>query len=121
MRVAELWRYPVKSLRGEPLREAEIAPDGIPGDRALHVVDERGFLTARTRRDLLLLQGTLAPSGEPRVDGHAWDSPEAAGRIRDAAGPSARLVRSEGGHRFDDTHLLVATDGAIAWLGEDRR
>jgi uncharacterized protein len=122
MRVGELWRYPVKSLRGEPLRQVDLAGDGIPGDRAVHVVDGRGALvTARDRHDLLLLQATLAPDGEPQVDGHRWDSPEAAARVQTAAGDGARLVRSDGGHRFDDTQLLVATDGAVAWMGRDRR
>jgi uncharacterized protein len=41
MYVKELWRYPVKSMRGEPLVEAEIAVDGIVGDRLVHVQDER--------------------------------------------------------------------------------
>jgi hypothetical protein len=122
MRVGELWRYPVKSLRGEPLRQVDLAGGGIPGDRTVHVVDARGALvTARDRHALLLLRATLAPDGELRVDDHPWDSPEAAARIRAAAGDGARLVRSEGGHRFDDTELLVATDGAVAWMGRDRR
>jgi uncharacterized protein YcbX len=122
MHVAELWRYPVKSLRGEQLREAEIAPGGIPGDRAVHVVDEYGrLITSRTRRELLLLEATLAPDGEPLVDGHHWDGDTAAARVRAAAGDDVRLVASDGGHRFDDTHLLVATDGAVAWMRKDRR
>ena len=29
MHVAELWRYPVKSLAGERLEQAEIRPDGM--------------------------------------------------------------------------------------------
>ena len=33
MRVAELWRYPVKSLAGEQLDAVDILLDGIPGDR----------------------------------------------------------------------------------------
>ena len=32
--VAVIARYPVKSLKGEELQSAEIAPGGIPGDRA---------------------------------------------------------------------------------------
>ena len=34
-KVAELWRYPVKSMGGEPLREAWIGPLGLDGDRML--------------------------------------------------------------------------------------
>jgi len=40
MYVAELWRYPVKSLAGEPLDSAEISTDGIPGDRVVQVYDD---------------------------------------------------------------------------------
>ena len=47
MRVSELWRYPVKGLRGESLERVEVAADGIPGDRGLRVVDERGIVTGR--------------------------------------------------------------------------
>jgi MOSC domain-containing protein len=47
MHVAELWRYPVKSLAGEPLDSAEISADGIPGDCVVQVYDAEGrFLTA---------------------------------------------------------------------------
>lgn len=32
--VRELWRYPVKSMRGEQIERAEVQPRyGIPGDR----------------------------------------------------------------------------------------
>ncbi len=33
MQVLEIWRYPVKSLRGEQLQSAELRVDGIHGDR----------------------------------------------------------------------------------------
>ena len=50
MRLAEIWRYPVKSMGGEQLTESAIEPDGIPGDRVVHVEDERGrVVTARSR------------------------------------------------------------------------
>ena len=35
--IAGLWRYPVKSLAGEPISEAILTPVGIPGDRIVHV------------------------------------------------------------------------------------
>jgi uncharacterized protein len=122
MRVAEIWRYPIKSLRGESLREVNVLRDGIPGDRAVHVVDGDGeLITARSHPDLLLLSATLGPDGEPLIDGHPWGGDQAAARTQSAAGTRARLVRCPGGHRFDDTELLVATDGAMAWMGRDRR
>jgi len=38
--IAALWRYPVKSLRAEPLRTARIAADGVEGDRTAALVVE---------------------------------------------------------------------------------
>jgi uncharacterized protein len=37
--VGELWRFPVKSMRGEQLPEAEVSPRGVLGDRAYALVD----------------------------------------------------------------------------------
>ena len=49
MRVAELWRYPVKSMAAESLARAEIRADGIVGDRVVHVRGAHGrVVTART-------------------------------------------------------------------------
>ena len=33
MEVVGLWRYPVKSLQGEPLDAATVGADGVVGDR----------------------------------------------------------------------------------------
>jgi hypothetical protein len=122
MHVAELWRYPVKSLAGERLDRAEIRPDGMVGDRLVQVYDARGrMVTARTHPDLLGRRGTLGPDGEPCVDGWLWSSSEAAALIAGAVGWKARLERFTGDERFDVLPLLVATDGAIAALGVDGR
>ncbi len=37
--IATLWRYPVKSMRGEELNSAEITTRGLRGDRAYAVID----------------------------------------------------------------------------------
>lgn len=122
MRVGELWRYPVKSLAGERVERVELRPDGIAGDRVVHVHDGRGrVITSRTHPKLLGLRATLGLDGEPRIDGRPWASEESAGAVRGAAGPGARLARYDGRERFDVLPLLVATDGAIAALGVDRR
>jgi len=123
MHVAELWRYPIKSLGGERLEQAEVRVDGIVGDRSLMVFDARErFVTARTRPRLLGLSATVGPLGEPLVDGRPWDSPATAAAVSDAAGHGARLTSAAGQERrFDDTPLLVATDGTIDSLGIDGR
>jgi uncharacterized protein len=123
MCVAELWRYPIKSLAGEQLDVAEVRPDGISGDRLVQVYDQGTgrLITSRVRPGLLGLRGTLGRDGTPMVDGHPWDSPDAAAAVRGAAGPRARLAWFDGPERFDVLPLLVATDGAVAAFGEDHR
>lgn len=120
MRVAEIWRYSVKSLRGERLDQVDVLADGLRGDRATQVVDHKGKrLTGRTAKRLLGLQSGLDERGEPTIDGYEWQSDEALSLIRDAAGPGTGLAPL--GRHFDDRSILVTTDGAIAALGVDGR
>ncbi|HEU4402103.1 MAG TPA: MOSC N-terminal beta barrel domain-containing protein [Candidatus Polarisedimenticolia bacterium] len=122
MWIAELWRYPVKSMAGEPLQRAELGRDGIIGDRLVQVRDNGGrVITSRTRPRLLGHRAILGPDGEPLVDGRPWSSDAVARDVEAAAGPGARLVRHAGLERFDVLPLLVATDGAIEAFGYDRR
>ena len=37
--VAEVWRYPVKSMRGERVDASDVGEAGLTGDRAYAVVD----------------------------------------------------------------------------------
>ncbi len=69
MQVAELWRYPVKSLQGERLTSADVGPEGLAGDRqwALFDVGTGYGLTARRLPDLLFLTGRLRPDGGVEV------------------------------------------------------
>jgi uncharacterized protein YcbX len=55
MKVVGLWRYPVKSLQGEPTASARVEDDGVLGDRQWGIRDERTgrILTARRRPELL--------------------------------------------------------------------
>jgi uncharacterized protein len=122
MHVAEIWRYPVKSMGGERINHTWIGLDGIRGDRGLYVIDRRGeIVSARTRPALLGHRASLDEQGEVLVDGLPWDSPEVAAAVEASAGQGARIVRAEGPERFDILPLLVATDGAIAAFGRDLR
>ena len=95
---------------------------GIPGDRAVYVIDGRDeTVSARTRPKLLAHKATTAADGEIVIDGHPWESPDAARIVREAAGPDARLIAATDSERFDILPLLVATDGAIAAFGHDLR
>jgi uncharacterized protein YcbX len=125
MRVAELWRYPVKSLRGERLQAADIDENGIAGDRLVHVRQQSGrVVTSRFRPRLLGLQGSLDENGEPAIDGLPWTSAAARERVRAAAGASVDLVRSTGvdhGERYDVLPLTVVTASMVQEVGVDRR
>ena len=82
MRVAELWRYPVKSLLGERLDTATVTPDGIEGDRRFAIYDvETGFgLTARRVPELLFARARLRDDGSAEItlpDGSTVRSDEA--------------------------------------------
>jgi uncharacterized protein YcbX len=121
MQIAGLWRYPVKSLGGEPLSSAALTADGIRGDRIVHVRGQRGPLTGRTRHGLLTLPVRTGGDGTPLVDGQAWDSPQVAELIRERAGDGAVLIADASPQRFDVLNLLVATDEAVARFGHDVR
>lgn len=55
MKITEIWRYPVKSMLGEQLDEANVGPGGFQGDRRWAVVDAQSgvSLSAKRYADLL--------------------------------------------------------------------
>lgn len=125
MHVSELWRYPVKSMRGERLGVAELRTDGVVGDRLVHVRESSGRVaTSRFRPGLLGLAGMLGSDGEPLVDGVPWSAPEALERVRAVTEPGAELVRFAGadvGQRFDVLPLTVLTESVARAVGYDHR
>ena len=124
MHVAELWRYPVKSLRGEMVKGAEVLQSGIRGDREIVVLSSarNRVITSRTHHRLLGLQGAISPdTGGVTINGIPWDDPAARALVAQAAGEPIELIHVPGTERFDVLPLLVATDGAIAAIGLDRR
>jgi len=123
MHVSEIWRYPVKSLKGERLNETEITKFGIPGDRQIAVIRTINgrFLTSRSRPKLLALQGSINANGVPTINGHSWDSAEALQLVREAAGEPVTLQKIPAPQAFDVLPLLIATDGAARYLNIDHR
>jgi len=62
LQLTDIWRYPVKSCRGERLAEAVVEPWGLAGDRRWMIVDDAGDpVTGRECPSLVLV--------EPRVEG----------------------------------------------------
>ncbi len=98
-RVAELWRYPVKSMQGERLNEAQVGPTGLAGDREWAVVDiDTGLaLTGRRAPQLLFAHASIVddnvritlPDGSVAADDDAlstWlERPVALTRATEAA------------------------------------
>lgn len=69
--VAELWRYPVKSMRGEQLNTLEVLPDGIAHDRRYAIRSTgapqgKPLLTGRERAALLLYTARIE-NGSPSI------------------------------------------------------
>jgi len=78
--VTQLWRHPVKSLRGERLEEAEVTPEGVVGDRGWGIRDDDTgrILTGRREPRLLLAAARLGADGGPVIalpDGTVLDGP----------------------------------------------
>ncbi|HEV7522288.1 MAG TPA: MOSC N-terminal beta barrel domain-containing protein [Candidatus Angelobacter sp.] len=123
MRVSEIWRYPVKSLKGERLEQTEITKFGIPGNRQVAVIRTINgrFSTSRSKPKLLGLQGGINPEGVPTVNGHPWNSSQALQLVHEAAGEPVTLQQVPAPQAFDVLPLLIATDGAARYLNIDHR
>ena len=124
MHVAEIWRYPVKSMAGESLAAARITSLGIVGDRQVQVYNaDELVVTARTHPRLLGHHATLDDSGEPRVDGRPWTDPSRAGRraadrgagcadqSRKRSRAALRRATAAGRHRRRDRRVRAVTGG----------
>lgn len=68
LRVLELWRFPVKSMQGERLEQAEVSALGLAGDRQWALVDLDTGLTLTARRVPELLYGSARLVTEATVE-----------------------------------------------------
>lgn len=117
-RVAELWRYPVKSLGGERLEASKIGQFGLPGDRAYGILDVTTGKVLTARREPRLLLATASwHDGEVEIvaDGEVLDTDEA---LSEWLGRPVRLVRagSEGGV-YENPEDFEHESGWVSWQG----
>ena len=91
MYVAELWRYPIKSMAGERVTEIQVDELGFAGDWKVLVRGANGHvIISRTHHKLLSLKGTLGSDGQPLISGQSRNSPEALALVRSAVGADVR-------------------------------
>jgi uncharacterized protein YcbX len=125
--VEALWRYPVKSMLGEPVGEVQIDKRGIAGDRRFALRDATGKLASgknspRFRRvdGMLDLRASLA-NGQPVITLRSGEALSARDPRLDAVlsaelGREVELVRSPGEPYVDAAPVHLVTTAAMAWL-----
>ena len=97
--VAQLWRYPVKSMQGELVERLEVAPGGAAGDRMLAVVDPAAGKVLSAKRWVPLLMASARTDGDDVVvtlpDGteHAASDPAVHGALSAWLDLEVRLER----------------------------
>lgn len=104
--VAEIWRFPVKSMGGERLGSARVTERGIPGDRAFGVIDARSgkVLSAKTVPALLQVSARWEERGEVRfaggpLDGVGSDDADVDARLSSWLGRPVHLRAARAGER----------------------
>lgn len=126
--VAELWRYPVKSMLGEQVAALDLVPQGVVGDRGFAVRGADGKLgsgksSRRFRRmpGLLTAAARLGADGVTEVQLPDGRTATAGDATTDAAlttllGEPVELVEDRTGAHLDDAPVHLATTASLRWL-----
>lgn len=126
-RIAELWRYPVKSMLGERCDALHVKTRGAQGDRLFAIRDAQGKLgsgkhTRRFRRieGLFGFQASYC-NGVPHIrfpDGTqlSGDDPFIHQALSDALGLPVTLVREAEVPHFDSAPIHLVTSASLAGL-----
>jgi uncharacterized protein len=69
--IAEIWRYPVKSMAGESLENSQLGPGGLYGDRAWAIRDEVKGEIRGAKKIPRLLECAARYTGDPGSGGSA--------------------------------------------------
>src|SRR5437870_1606394 len=109
--VAELWRYPVKSMLGERIDQTDVTERGFAGDRGTALIDaETGKLVSAKRPRLWArmlecrsaLDGTTIRITLPDGSVVATDDPDADRRLSEALGRKVTVASTAG----DDVAII---------------
>lgn len=119
--VAEIWRYPVKSMAGERLESCLVTETGLEGDRRWALVDGKANragkpLTIRETELLLKYRARLADRGVQVVTPGGETRRLDERLVADLAAETSRpLTLREGpGLNFDDSPVLVVNLTTVA-------
>src|SRR5215207_360142 len=137
-RVLELWRWPVKSMAGEPVRSFRADERGVGGDRthavAHHHKGDWKPLTAREAPRLLTWRAAypfapdagLRPEDPPHAqvtapDGRSWrwGDQRLRGALAADLGREVELRRDVAGIQDLERSLLITTEATRAALAEE--
>lgn len=127
-RVAEVWRYPVKSIGGESLAHAHCGLLGIEADRRWALYGEDGKIgSGKTTRRFRRMAGLLDLVATTGGDGSVWvrfpdgrqyraGDPEAAAQVSRLVGEQVALRREARVSHVDDSPLHLVTTAELAEL-----
>jgi uncharacterized protein YcbX len=104
-RVAALWRFPVKSMAGEPMDAVDLGWTGIRGDRQYAFLRHASlsrfpWFTGRDANGMLLYRAAYRDPADPKLSPIDVTTPEGETLPLDAEALRARL-REEGGMAVD--------------------
>ena len=127
LRVARVWRYPVKSLLGQQDNAIEVSASGVAGDRRYALRDPEGRLgsgknSGRLRKIDGLLGYRARYEGDRALvtlpDGTELDAddPNTGTALADALGRPLTLEREDDGSHLDAGPLHLLTTASLAWL-----
>lgn len=124
--VAEIWRYPVKSMAGERLRSCIVTETGLEGDRRWALIDghasrEGKPLTIRQAERLMTYRARLA-GGRVEVvsstgDARDLDRSFVSDLSREIGRPLS--FRDQAGANFDDSLVLLVNVATVAAFALD--
>lgn len=130
--VESVWRYPVKSMRGEELETVFVGTSGVEGDRlfAFHSSAARPdfpYFTARQQHEMLRYRPRFRASANafadvetPAGETLAIDDPALIDRLRSGAGPEHHVTLLRSDRAFADAYpVSIISLQTVRKLGDE--